>query len=119
MSNIRYHRIPNDKELQKTWLARITRDNFSPLRNCYVCSKHFTNDFFETDLKAQLMPELNVKRHLKFDAIPSFSFGPEPKKPRIRSENCESQQRAEELRQEVCVGYRTQNLFCILLICID
>lgn len=55
------------------------------------------------------MPELKVKRRLKRDAIPSvFSFGPEPKKPRVSSENRESRRRAEELRQEVGVDYRTQ-----------
>ena len=113
-SNISYHRIPNDKGLQKAWLARIRRENLPPLQNCYVCSEHFTDDCFETDLKAQLMPELRVKRRLKRDAIPSvFSFGPEPKKPRISSENRESRQRAEELRQEVSVEYRTQT--CLLL----
>lgn len=115
-SNISYHRIPNDKGLQKAWLARIRRDNLPPLQNCYVCSEHFTDDCFETDLKAQLMPELKVKRRLKRDAIPSvFSFGREPKKPRISSENRESRQRAEELRQEVSVEYRTQT--CIFLKC--
>jgi len=114
-SNISYHRIPNDKGLQKAWLARIRRDNL-PLQNCYVCSEHFTDDCFETDLKAQLMPELKVKRRLKRDAIPSVcSFRPEPKKPRISSENHESQQRAEELRQKVSVEYRTQT--CIFLKC--
>ena len=64
---------------------------------------------FESDLKAQLMPELKVKRSLKRDAIPSvFSFGPEPKKPRISSENRESRWRVQELRHEVGVEYRTQ-----------
>ena len=116
MSNIRYHRIPNDQGLQKAWSARIRRDNFPPLQNCYVCSEHFTDDCFETDLKAQLMPELKVKRRLKRDAIPLvFSFGPELKKPRISSENHESRQRAEELRREVSVEYRTQT--CIFLKC--
>jgi len=110
-SNISYHRIPNDKGLQKAWLARIGRDTLPPLQNCYVCSEHFNDD-----LKAQLMPELKVKRCLKRDAIPSvFSFGPEPKKLRISSENRESRQRAEELRQEVSVECRTQT--CIFLKC--
>ena len=63
-SNISYHRIPNDKALRKAWLARIRRDNLPPLQNCYVCSEHFTDDCFESDLKAQLMPELKVKRRL-------------------------------------------------------
>ena len=107
--NISYHRIPNDKGLRKAWLARIRRDNLPPLQNCYVCSEHFTDDCFEADLKAQLMSELKVKRRLKRDAIPSvFSFGPEPKKPRISSENRESRLRAQELRQEVGVEYVTQ-----------
>ena len=77
-----------------------------------MCSEHFTDDCFEADLKAQLMPELKVKRRLKRDAIPSvFSFGPEPKKPRISSENHESRLRAQELRQEVGVVPQT----CIFL----
>jgi len=85
-------------------MARIRRDNLPPLQNCYVCSQHFADDCFERDLKAQFMPELKVRRRLKRDAIRSvFSFGPEPKKPRISSENRESRQRAEELRQEVSV----------------
>ena len=71
-----------------------------------MCSEHFTDDCFESDLKAQLTPELKVKRR---DAIPSvFSFGPEPKKPRISSENRESRIRAQELRQEVGVEYGSQ-----------
>ena len=82
----------------------IRRDNLPPLQNCYVCSEHFTDDCFETDLKSQLMPELKIKRCLKRNGTPSvFSFGPEPKKPRITSENHESWQRAEELRQVVSV----------------
>ena len=108
-SSISYHRIPNDKALRKAWLARIRRDNLPPLQNCYVCSEHFTDACFESDLKAQLMPELKVKRRLKRDAIPSvFSFAREPKKPRISSENRESRQRVQELRHEVGVEYRTQ-----------
>ena len=107
--NISYHRIPNDKGLRKAWLARIRRDNLRPSQKCYVWSEHFTDDCFESDLKAQLMPELKVKRRLKRDARPSmFSFGPEPKKPRISSENRESRQRAQELRHEVGVEYRTR-----------
>ena len=103
-TNISYYRIPNDKGLQKAWLARIRRDNLPSLQNCYGCSQHFAAYCFERDLKAQLMPELKVKRRLKRDAIPSVSsFGPEPKKPRISSENHESRRRAEELRQEVSV----------------
>jgi len=99
--NIIYHRIPNGKGLRKAWLPRIRRDNLPPFQNCYVCSEHFTDNCFEADLKAQLMPELKVKGRLKRDAIPSvFSFGLEPKKPRISSENRESRLRAQELRQE-------------------
>ena len=75
-----------------------------------MCSEHFTDDCFEADLKAQLM--LKVKRRLKRDAIPSvFSFGSEPKKPKITSENREGRLRAQEVRQEVGVVTQT----CIFL----
>ena len=107
--NISYHHIPGDEGLRKAWLARIRRDNLPPLQNCYVCSEHFIHDCFQVDLKAQLMLELKVKRRLKHDEIPLFfSFGPEPKKPRISSENPESQLQAQELRQEVGVKYGSQ-----------
>jgi len=117
MSNISYLCIPKDKGLQKAWLVRIRRGNLPPLQNCHVCSKHFTDDCFEMDLKAQLMSELEVKRHLTRDVIPLvFSFGPKPKKPIISSKNHESWQQAEELRQEVSVEYRTQTYFFSKLI---
>lgn len=81
-----------------------------------MCSEHFTDDCLESDLKAQLMPELKVKRRLKCDAIPSvFSFGPESKKPRISSENRESQQRAQQLRHEVGVQYRTRAYIFLII----
>lgn len=101
-SEISYHRIPKEQRLQKAWLARIRRDNLPPLQNCYVCSEHFTEDCFETDLKAQLIPEQKVKKRLKCDAVPSvFSFGPAEAKARLSSEIRENRQRAVELRQEV------------------
>ena len=104
--NISYHRISNDKGFRKTWLARIRRDNLPPLQNCYVCSEYFTVDCLETDTVNAL---LKVKRRLKREAITSvFSFGSEPKNPRISSENRKSQERAQELQQEVGVEYRTQ-----------
>ena len=107
-SGISYHRIPKDKGLQKAWIARIRRDNLPPLQNCYVCSEHFTDDCFETDLRAQFLPEQKVKRRLKRDAIPSvFSFSPEPKKPRLSSVTRENRRHAEELRQEVGIEYLT------------
>ena len=101
-SGISYHRIPKDKGLQKAWIARIRRDNLPPLQNCYVCSEHFTDDCFETDLRAQFLPEQKVKRRLKRD-----SFSPEPKKPRLSSVTRENRRHAEELRQEVGIEYLT------------
>ena len=68
-------------------------------------------------MKAQLMSELKVKRCLKHDVIPwVFSFGPEPQKPRISSENWDSRLRVQELLQEVGVKYGTQNSFFLQLI---
>ena len=73
-----------------------------------MCSEHFTDDYFETDLRAQFLPEQKVKRRLKRDATPSvFSFSPEPKKPRLSSVTRENRRHAEELRQEVGIEYLT------------
>lgn len=56
-------------------------------------SEHFTDDCFEADLKAHLMPKVKVKRRFKCDGIPSvFCLGPEPEKLRISSEKHERRQ---------------------------
>ena len=51
----------------------------------FVCSEHFTKDCFETNLAEEVTGK-KARRTLKKGAIPSvFSFGPEPKQPRLAS----------------------------------
>lgn len=101
-SKISFHRVPKEIGLQRAWLARIRRDNLPPLEYCYVCSDHFTPDCFESDLKAQLMPDAKFKQKIKPDAVPSlFPFGPQPKQPRLSREARANRRDAQELRLEV------------------
>ena len=79
-AGISYHKIPKEKSLRKAWIARLRRDNLPPTENCYVCSEHFTEDCFVSNLKRELVPGQSMKRRLNRDAIPSlFSFAPQPK----------------------------------------
>ena len=72
------------------------------IRKIAVCRKHFTAYSFETNLKAQLMPEQKIKRRLKRDSVPCVLFsGPEPKKPRACSEARGNRRRSEELLHEM------------------
>ena len=97
---ISYHRIPKEKRLRKSWIAKLQRDNLPPHENCCVCSEHFTEDCFESDLKAQLLVgQKKTKRRLKREAVPSvFTFGPQPKQRRIASEKRANQRQHEEVR---------------------
>ena len=72
------HRLPPETEKlrRKQWLNNIRRDirgvNLDQVR---LCSKHFTEDLFQRDLKAELMGTTPGKRTLKEDAIPTiFDF---------------------------------------------
>jgi len=91
---ISYHRIPTDPELQRSWIARIRRQNLPALKNCYVCSAHFTSDCFE--LRAQIIGEPSFRR-LKENVIPSiFSFKkPSPTKRRASEDRVQRKKHRE------------------------
>ena len=74
-TNISYHKISKDPQQQKAWISRLRRENLLPLKNCYVCSKHFDNECFESDFMEQLISKKKKRKRLKADAIPSiFTF---------------------------------------------
>ena len=63
----------------KQWLASISRLGFSPTEGCRVCSKHFTEDCFERDLRGELMVDHDSekgdrrrRRRLKDTAVPTI-----------------------------------------------
>ncbi|XP_031555107.1 uncharacterized protein LOC116292014, partial [Actinia tenebrosa] len=94
--DVSYHKIPKDLQIQKAWISRLRRANLPPLKNCYVCSEHFEDGCFESDLMEQLIGEKR-KRRLKADAIPSiFNFSTIPSKRRATTENRIRRQRQKE-----------------------
>ena len=103
---ISYHKIPKDKQLRKSWISRLRRDNLPPVDNCYVCSDHFEKECFESDLIEELTGEKKKKR-LKSDAVPSiFNFPtsiPVVSTSRTSSENRNKRRR----RQEVSLEFLT------------
>lgn len=97
--NISYHHIP--KANRQAWKDKIRRANLPSIENCYVCSEHFTEDCFESDLRANLLNE-KPKRRLKRDAVPSvFSFGSQPKQSRKSSENRAKRREHAEMIEKV------------------
>ena len=45
-SGISFHRFPvKHLELYRKWVQAVARDNFVPTEDCFICSKHFTNNF--------------------------------------------------------------------------
>ena len=97
-AGISYHKIPKEKSLRKAWIARLRRDNLPPPENCYVCSDHFTEDCFTSNLKRELVPGQSMKRRLNRDAIPSlFSFAPQPKSRRTIKRRAPKQEETHEV----------------------
>lgn len=61
---ISFFRFPKDKKLQKEWIRRCFRkDTFNP-GTSRICKVHFSDNDFQTDLKAKLM-NLPEKAQLK------------------------------------------------------
>ena len=80
---------------KKAWIARLRRDNFPPLDNCYVCSDHLPEDCFEKNFVVELTGQ-KIKGRLKRGAVPSYySFGPPPKQT-LGNECCSCKKRADE-----------------------
>lgn len=69
-TDISYHRLPSDRQLRKTWLKRVRRENIPKENSCYVCSVHFTPDCFEFSLK--LPCGQKTKKILKSGSVPSI-----------------------------------------------
>jgi len=106
-----YHRIPREKSLQKSWIARVKRDNMPPLENTYVCSEHFTEDCFDS-LKESLLPNEKLKRRLKLDAVPSVFPHSNPKRPRQSSEKRAERQHRKELTTKVSDQVSLCSIYC-------
>lgn len=72
-TNIMYHQFPKNEELRRVWVLKCKRkDNFNVKNSC-ICSKHFSPEDYERDLKAELM-NYTAKPILKSTAIPSLNL---------------------------------------------
>ena len=68
--------IPKDRKLNKAWKDNIRRAGELPKDNHIVlCSKHFTSDCFERDLKTEFLSNSTIHVFkIKKDAIPIYQF---------------------------------------------
>ena len=63
-SGISFHRFPvKHSEIYRKWVQAVARDNFVPTEDCFICSKHFTNNCFKAT---------KARRRLQNDAVPSI-----------------------------------------------
>ena len=96
--NISYHKLPDNNELKKVWLVKISREDPKISKNSVLCSEHFEQDCFERDLKAELLGTKR-KAKLKSGAIPNiFSHRVPEKKRRLTSERRQKEKEKTEVR---------------------
>ena len=63
-SGISFHRFPvKHPELYRKWVQAVARDDFIPTEDCFICSKHFTNNCFKAT---------KARCRLRNDAVPSI-----------------------------------------------
>ena len=74
-NDISFHRLPiNDSTTLQKWLNNMKLKKRPNLKYSRLCSKHFTEDCYERDLKSEL---LGIKKQVKLkrDAVPTlFDF---------------------------------------------
>ena len=77
-SGISFHRFPvNHSELYRKWVQAVA-DNFVPTEDCFICSKHFTNNCFKaTKARRRLW---NDAVHLFFQQFPLYMQKKETKR---------------------------------------
>ena len=97
---ISFFRLPmKDPVLLKAWTVKLRLEN-PPLKDSSrVCSAHFTEDCFERDFKAELMPGTKTRRRLKPDAVPTLFSFKQPTEPRPTS----TRRSLVKQQQEVCL----------------
>ena len=99
---ISFFRLPlKNPELLKTWIVKLRLENPPIRESSRICSVHFSEDCFERDLKAELMPGTKGRRRLKPDAVPTiFSFKPqfEPRPTSIRRAQIKEQREVSEAK---------------------
>ena len=69
------HRFPHDPILAKLWVDQLDRLDFIPAKSSVVCSKHFTQDCFDSSMGSRGRIRKNPK--LKDNAIPTLYLHPE------------------------------------------
>jgi len=101
-----FHRLPyRNKKLAKKWLGQLRRDErfmAKKLENVYVCSDHFTEDWYELSYRYEMLAGKTRKRRLKQDAVPKIFQRKVPLKPRISSERRIAKRERKEVSLSQC-----------------
>jgi len=75
-NGIKYHSFPkNSYSIQQIWMKACNRD-FHSIKNAKICSRHFTPESYERDLRNELLG-IPVRKKLKHDAVPTLHLEPE------------------------------------------
>lgn len=72
---VMFFRFPTDPNLQKVWINVCKRKNRINVKYARVCSKHFSEDSYERNLRYELLGcATKNRRLLKADAVPSMNL---------------------------------------------
>ncbi|KAL1488838.1 hypothetical protein ABEB36_014633 [Hypothenemus hampei] len=114
-TDIRYYGFPKQGDICAKWIAACRRKDKFNTKNAYVCSLHFNETSFQTNLKHKLLnytPKNN--RNLKEDAIPVFitnNVAPPPVNP-VEITNPNESARSKKLRKRKIQDEVTNILSC-------
>ncbi len=108
--DVSYHTFPKIEQMQKVWVTKCKRsDTFNP-RTAHICERHFEQDAYERDLKAELLG-LPPKKWLKKQAIPSLNLptGTNSSCSVVSRQNCQKKREEDSARADIVHALLTED----------
>ncbi len=111
------HKFPKDPDLRRKWIQACKRKDAFNAQSAIICSRHFSPDCFERDLRSELLHKKKA-RILKPGSIPTINLAPpsttgadteEVSSRQHRREKREQKEVATALLQEACALERGKN----------
>ena len=98
--DIKFFSFPKDKKMLDIWKNLCKRDDDFNVKNARICSKHFSDSDYESNLQHELLGYKPKKyRPLKKEAIPSKNLPNKPAKE--NSTSCREERFKKRERKEI------------------
>ena len=97
---VSFFNFPKERPRRRIWISKVqtTRAKWTPTEHSKLCSAHFTDDCFETEVALASSMGINRRKRLRPTAVPSL-FSSQTRKRTRDSDNTNSHKPTKRLRR--------------------